>query len=344
VLLLEAEAAFGTGTSSRNSEVMHAGLYYPAGSLKALLCVRGRHLLADFCASHGVAHQRCGKLIVVATRPTNCLKLDQIRWPPPHANGVHDLQPLTQAQAQALEPELHCVAALHSPSSGIVDSHGLMNALLGDAQAAGALFAVASPLLSAQRLADGWRVHTGGDEAFELRDCSWLVNSRRPAGAAVARDARLSGIAATSRATTWPRPLLHPARPAPFRRLVYPTPVDGGLGVHLTLDLGGQARFGPDVQWLPTTRRLDYASTRRWAGLRGRHPPLLARPARGHAAAGLCRHPAQAQRPGASRRPISASTARRAWRAGVVQLFGIESPGLTSSLAIAEHVAALVRG
>jgi L-2-hydroxyglutarate oxidase LhgO len=342
VVLLEAAAAFGTGTSSRNSEVVHAGLYYPAGSLKALLCVRGRHLLADFCASHGVALQRCGKL-VVATRPEDGLKLDQIRA---HAAacGVHDLQPLTQAQAQALEPELNCVAALHSPSSGIVDSHGLMNALLGDAQAAGALFAVASPLLSAQRLADGWRVHTGGDEAFEL-DCSWLVNAAGLQAQQVA--AAMHGFPASA------IPARHLARghyfalprKAPFRHLVYPTPVDGGLGVHLTLDLAGAARFGPDVQWLADDAPLDYAVDpalgaafeadirRYWPGL----PAGTLQPAY----AGIRPKLSGPGQPAADFR-IDGPQAHGV--AGVVQLFGIESPGLTASLAIAEHVAALVRG
>jgi formyltetrahydrofolate deformylase len=312
VVLLEAEAAFGTGTSSRNSEVVHAGLYYPAGSLKALLCVRGRHLLADFCASHGVALQRCGKL-VVATRPEDGLKLDQIRA---HAAacGVHDLQPLTQAQAQALEPELNCVAALHSPSSGIVDSHGLMNALLGDAQAAGALFAVASPLLSAQRLADGWRVHTGGDEAFEL-DCSWLVNAAGLQAQQVA--AAMHGFPASA------IPARHLARghyfalprKAPFR--------------HLDLPHAGGRRPGRAPHAGPGRRRAlrarrAMAGRRRAAGLRGgpgagrglrgRHPPLLAGPARGHAAAGLCRHPPQAQRPGAARGRLPHRRPAGPWR------------------------------
>ena len=174
VVILERATAFGTGTSSRNSEVVHAGLYYPPGSLKAQLCVRGRELLYAYCAERGVGVQRCGKLLV-ATRDSDLPKLDTIRA---HAQAcdVHDLKPLTRAQALALEPELHCVAALHSPSSGIVDSHGLMTAMLGDAQNAGALYAVASPFESATRSGSGWRLRTGGADPFELAT-RWLVNA-----------------------------------------------------------------------------------------------------------------------------------------------------------------------
>ena len=344
VVILEQATAFGTGTSSRSSEVVHAGLYYPSGSLKARLCVRGRELLYAYCAERGVGAQRCGKLLV-ATRDDECAKLDAIRT---HAAacGVTDLQPLTRAQALALEPELNAVAALRSPSSGIVDSHGLMMALLGDAQNAGALYAVASPFKRAQASGTGWVVQTGGDEAFELAT-RWLINAAGLQAQAVA--ARMQGFAPTA------IPQRHLAkghyfalgRKAPFRHLIYPTPVDGGLGVHLTLDLAGQARFGPDVLWLPETPAdapLDYshdasraaafeAEVRRyWPGL----PADALQPA-------YCGIRPKLSGPGQAAADFRIDGPAQHGVAGVVQLFGIESPGLTASMAIAEHVAQQVQ-
>lgn len=346
VLILEQATAFGTGTSSRNSEVVHAGLYYPAGSLKAQLCVQGKQLMYDYCAQRGVGIQRCGKLLV-ATRDDDLHKLDSIRA---HAAacGMHELLPLTRAQAQALEPELHCVAALHSPSSGIVDSHGLMTALLGDAQNAGALFAVASPLDGATLDGGRWQLRTGGDEPFELAT-RWLINAAGLDAQRVAASLHGFPAAAVPRRHLAKGHYFSLARKAPFRHLIYPTPVDGGLGVHLTLDLAGQARFGPDVRWLPEVgpeapgAALDYAPDpsrqadfeaevrRYWpalpagalqasyTGIR----PKISGP--GEPAADFCIDgPAQHDVP------------------GTVQLFGIESPGLTSCLAIAAHVAAVV--
>ncbi|MFO1329066.1 MAG: NAD(P)/FAD-dependent oxidoreductase [Rubrivivax sp.] len=343
VVVVERETAFGTGTSSRNSEVIHAGIYYTPGSLKAQLCVRGRELLYACCAERGVAHRRCGKLIV-ATRHADRDRLDAIRA---HARdcGVTDLQPLTRAQVQALEPELHAEAALLSPSSGIVDSHGLMTALLGDAQAAGALYAVASPFEDAQRDGERWRVRTGGDEPFELAT-RWLVNAAGLQAQAVA--AAMQGFPAGA------IPRRHLAkgcyfalpRRAPFSRLIYPTPVDGGLGTHLTLDLAGQARFGPDVEWLPAgtpDAELDYAVDpgRREAFERDirRYWPALPDGALQPAYSGMRPKLSGPGEPAADFR-IDGPAAHGV--AGVVQLFGIESPGLTSCLAIAERVAGLV--
>jgi L-2-hydroxyglutarate oxidase LhgO len=263
VIILEALTLIGSGVSSRNSEVIHAGIYYPQGSLKARLCVRGRELLYDYCSARGVAHQRCGKL-VVATSAADEHKLDTIRA---HAaaNGVV-LTPLTRAQAQALEPELACAAALHSPLSGIIDSHGLMTALLGDAEAAGALLALQSPLEHAQRIGDGWLLRSGGAEPFEMH-ANWLINSAGLEAQAVA--ARLAGVEADIR-RYWPR--------------------------------------------LPAN-----VLTPDYSGIR----PKLSGP--GEAAADFhIAGPAQHGCP------------------GVVQLFGIESPGLTAALAMGEHVAALM--
>jgi L-2-hydroxyglutarate oxidase LhgO len=347
VVIVEREGAIGSGVSSRNSEVIHAGLYYPPGSLKARMCVRGRELLYAYCAERGVPHRRCGKL-VVATSPAEQVKLDDILRRG-HANGVHALRPIDGAQARALEPALSadCVAALHSPDSGIVDSHALMNSLLGEAEAAGAMLALKSPFEEARRHGSGgWVVHTGGDEAFEL-GCRWLVNAaglgtHRVAGA-------IEGLAVEA----YPAQRLAKGHyfgltgRVPFSRLIYPTPVDGGLGVHLTLDLGGQARFGPDVEWLPAgaaEAELDYAvdGSRKAAFERDirRYWPGLQEGALVPAYTGV--------RPKLSGPGEPAADFLVQGRAdhglpGLVQMLGIESPGLTSCLALGEYVAGLVR-
>ena len=332
VVVIEAACAIGTGTSSRNSEVIHAGLYYPAGSLKARLCVRGKALLYAYCEARGIAHRRCGKLLV-ATRAQDLARLERIAAAGA-ANGVDDLRLLDRAATLALEPALQAAGALLSPSSGIVDSHGLMTALLADAEHAGATLALASPVTGGQRDGDRWRLRVGED--FEL-GAACVVNA---AGLFAAQVATALGT---------PAPRLHFARGhylslagrAPFSRLIYPLPVDGGLGVHLTLDLGGQARFGPDVQWLPGTdpAALDYtvdpalapifeAEVRQyWPGL----PAGALQPAY----AGIRPKLSGPGEPAADFR-IDAGTP------GLVQLFGIESPGLTAALALAEEVAARV--
>ncbi|MFM2068015.1 MAG: hypothetical protein RLZZ584_2924 [Pseudomonadota bacterium] len=349
VVVIEAETAYGTGVSARNSEVIHAGLYYEPGSWKSRLCVRGKRLLYAYCAERGVAHQRCGKLVVAPDEAASARLAafaERAR-----TQGVDDLQALGQTEALALEPALVCHSALLSPSSGIVDSHGLMTALLGDAEAAGALLAVASPVQRIEPADGGWRVHTGGAEPFELQ-ARWVINSAGLQAQAVA--ARMSGFPATA------IPPRHIAKGhyfslagrAPFSRLIYPMPVDGGLGVHLTLDLGGQARFGPDVLWLPpgntsaitpAEEALDFsvdpqrgevfydAVRRYWAGLAdGALQPAYSgiRPKLGG--------------PGEPARDFHIAGPAEHGCAGVVQLMGIESPGLTASLAIAELVQAIV--
>jgi L-2-hydroxyglutarate oxidase LhgO len=248
VVILEAADAIGTGTSSRNSEVIHAGLYYAPGSLKARLCVQGRELLYAYCASHGIEHRRCGKLIV-ATDDTQAPALQALRQRA-EACGVHDLQWLDAAQAQALEPELRCIAALLSPSTGIVDSLGLMLSLQGEAEAHGAMLALKSPLQGLRRVVDGFELQVGGDTPMHLQARS-VVNS---AGLhAVSLASRFEGLPATALPQAhWARGhyFACPGKPA-FSRLIYPMPDEAGLGVHVTLDLGGQMRFGPDVQWIP---------------------------------------------------------------------------------------------
>ncbi|MGQ9365524.1 NAD(P)/FAD-dependent oxidoreductase [Azospirillum sp. ST 5-10] len=337
VVVLEAAEAIGTGTSSRNSEVIHAGIYYPAGSLKARLCVAGRDALYAYCAGRGIAHRRLGKLIV-ATDEEQVANLAAIRRQAA-ANGVDDLQSLDAGAVRALEPDLHAVAALLSPSTGIVDSHGLMLALQGEAEGHGAMVAFHSPLLGARVAGRGLEVAVGGAEPMRLA-CTVLVNA---AGLGAWRVARaVEGLPAAA------VPPQHLAKGnyyalghgrAPFRHLVYPVPEDGGLGVHLTLDLAGQARFGPDVEWLAGAdydhtvdpRRADrfYASIRRyWPGL----PDAALVPA-------YCGIRPKLSGPGAPAADFLVQGPRDHGVPGLVNLFGIESPGLTACLALADAVA-----
>lgn len=335
-LLVEAQDAIGTGTSSRNSEVIHAGIYYPQGSLKARLCVEGRQALYQYCESHGVAHRRCGKLIV-ATRDSQIDALRRIATAAA-ANGVTDLRWLDRREAQGREPELQCVAALESPSTGIIDSHGLMLALLGDMEQAGGLLALRSPVLGGQAMPageSGVLLRIGGDEPMEII-ARQVINCAGLHAQAVA--ARIDGLPPASiPAGRYAKGNYYAlSGKAPFSHLIYPIPEPGGLGVHLTLDLGGQARFGPDVEWVDAIdytvdpARADgfYAAIRRyWPGLpdAALHPsyagirPKLATPA-GQDADFVIQDAASHGAP------------------GLINLYGIESPGLTSCLAIARAV------
>jgi L-2-hydroxyglutarate oxidase LhgO len=357
VVIVERETAFGTGVSARNSEVIHAGLYYPTGSRKALWCVRGARMLYDYCAQRGIAHRRCGKLLV-ATREADLKALEALRAKG-LANGVSQLEWLTRAQALALEPELDCVAALWSPASGIVDSHGLMTSLLGDAEAAGALLAVTSGVVGATREVDGWRVtvreadgNDGGAAADFKLEARWIVNAAGLDAQAVA--ASMEGFPAAA------IPQRHLAKGhyfslsgrAPFSRLIYPMPTDGGLGVHLTLDFGGQAKFGPDVEWIDDItaatdlgRDLDYtveaSRADAFAAEIRRYWPRLREGALAPAYSGI--RP-KLSGPGEPAADFRLDGPAEHGCEGVVQLFGIESPGLTASLAIAEAVAGLVTG
>lgn len=333
VVVLEAARAIGTGTSSRNSEVIHAGIYYPAGSLKARLCVAGKAALYDYCASRQVPHRRCGKLIV-ATDESQRAALESIRARAA-ANRVDDLQWLGPAELQALEPDLQAVAALLSPSTGIVDSHALMLALRGDAEAAGAMIAFDSPVQGG-RLADGAiEIEVGGSEPGRWRTRT-LVNCAGLQAQAVA--AGLAGFPPSQVPPTFLAKgnYFSLARRTRFRHLVYPVPELAGLGVHLTLDLAGQVRFGPDVEWVdridytvdPQRGEAFYAEVRKyWPGLpdgslqadyAGIRPKL----------AGPGMPPSDFRIDGPEVHGV----------AGLVHLFGIESPGLTASLAIADEV------
>ncbi len=336
VMVLEAADAIGTGTSSRNSEVIHAGIYYPKGLLKARLCVQGKALLYAYCAERGIGHSRCGKLIV-ATSQAQLAQLQGI-IARAAANGVHDLVLLSREQARALEPQLECVAALHSPSTGIVDSHALMLALQGDLENAGGLVVLNTPLAHAECAQEAIILIAEDGTALEAKT---VVNAAGLHAQALAR--RFAGLAAHH------VPPSHYAKGnyftlsgrSPFARLIYPVPEAAGLGVHLTIDLGGQAKFGPDVQWVsspddlvvdPTRGDAFYAEVRKYwpalqdgaliPGYAGLRPKIQApnEPAKDFLIQGPAEHGV----------------------AGLVNLFGIESPGLTSSLAIGEYVSRLV--
>ena len=342
VIVLEQESAFGTGISSRNSEVIHAGLYYPPGSLKARLCVEGRERLYNYCRERDVSHARCGKL-VVALGAEESERLNQLHHRAKE-NGVNDIECIDGDAARALEPSLYCEKALLSPSSGLVDSHELMLNLCGDIESSGGMIAFSSPCEGGHLCEEGGAVlEVGGAEAMRLR-ARLIVNCAGLGAQAVARS--LQGF---------PEAQIPPlyygkgnyfsldksyAQP-PFSHLIYPLPGKHSLGAHLTCMLDGRVRLGPDLQWVDApdynvdpARAPDFdASVRRYwpdmpegclspdyAGVR----PKLSRP--GDAPADFC---------------ILAQEHHN--QAGIIHLFGIESPGLTSSLAIAEHVAAYLQ-
>jgi len=332
VLILEAEDRFGTGASSRNSEVIHSGIYYPAESLKARLCVAGNAALYRYCRERGVGHRRCGKLIVAGPSQLGALRALRAKG---ETNGVPGLAWLGGSEAQALEPALRCAAALLSPSTGIVDSHGLMKALLADAEAAGATLVTRSPVLGGAAGEGGVVLQVGGPEpmvllAGKVYNCAGLGAPALAAALAPGRAPR-SHLAKGNYYSL--------AGPAPFSRLVYPVPEAAGLGVHLTLDLAGQARFGPDVEWVdqvdygvdPARADAFYAAIRSyWPGL----PEGALRPAY----AGI-----RPKLQGPGEPPVDFLIQGPAGHGvpGLVNLMGIESPGLTACLALAEIVAAM---
>jgi L-2-hydroxyglutarate oxidase LhgO len=334
VLVLEAAGQIGTETSSRNSEVIHAGNYYPTGSLKARSCVAGKHLLYAYCAAHGVPHRRCGKLIV-ATSEAQRATLEQIRAKAA-ANGVDDLRWLERDAVRELEPEVACVAALLSPSTGIIDSHGLMLAYQGDAEDHGAMIAFRAPVTGGAVVEGGIELAVGGDEPMRLRARS-VVNSAGLHAPAVAHG--IEGL---------PRELIPPAffckgnyytlsGARPFSHLVYPVPEGAGLGIHVTIDLGGQVRFGPDVEWV---ERIDYdIDPARAAGfyqaIRQYYPGLKD----GAIEPGYAGIRPKIVPRGTQAADFLIQTPREHGVPGLVNLFAIESPGLTSSLILAQEVA-----
>ncbi|WP_018183874.1 NAD(P)/FAD-dependent oxidoreductase [Kaistia granuli] len=336
VLVIEAEDAIGTQTSSRNSEVIHAGIYYPAGSLMARSCVAGKLALYDYCAERGVPFQRCGKLIVAA----DAAERDRLGAiiARAAANGVDDLVELTAAEALALEPNLACAGALLSPSTGIIDSHAYMLALEGDLEASGGMVVLSSPLVGAAPDGDGLVLSIGGTEPMQLRT-RLLINSAGLSAPAVART--IAGLDAAHIPTEYyaKGSYFTLSGRSPFSRLIYPVPVPGGLGTHLTLDLGGQARFGPDVEWIDAVnydvdaariplfvdavRRYwpDVSADRLQPGYAGIRPKIVPK--------------------GAGAQDFVVQDGSVHGIAGLINLFGIESPGLTASLALADHVAGL---
>jgi len=334
VFVTESESAIGTGVSARNSEVIHAGIYYPSGSLKAKLCVQGRTELYAYCQARGIPHKQLGKLIV-ATDTSQHSSLENL-LAKGLANGVHDLQWLTTQQAQILEPALHCTAAIFSPSTGIIDTHALMLSLQGDGQQAGAQYVLNSPLESVDIQADGTIALTFNDTDHTKLTCRWLINAAGLNAPYIAK--KTKGLSAQYIPTAYlcKGSYFSMQGRVPFSHLIYPVPHQAGLGVHLTLDLGGQARFGPDIEWVEKedydvdAKRADafYDQVRRYwpdlksnsltpdyAGIRpkvvGPHDPAHDFVIQGYAVHGIT---------------------------GLVNLFGIESPGLTACMAIAEHV------
>jgi L-2-hydroxyglutarate oxidase LhgO len=337
VMVLERHTLIGAETSSRSSEVIHAGIYYPPGSLRALLCVRGKELLYRFCAENAVPHARCGKLLV-ATHESQVAKLAAIRETA-QRNGVGDLEPLTGSAARALEPELACVAALLSPSTGIIDSHGLMLALQGHIEGNGGAVVLRCPVERVERAGGGFRLHTGGEipgaiTAANLVNCGGL---------------HASGLA---RQLTYPTGYLPPetyyakgqyyalSGRSPFRRHIYPMPDGAWLGLHATVDIAGRCKFGPDIAWVAD---IDYGFEPESLGkfldfIRSYYPGLEAERL----------HPdytgirPKLYREGEPVADFAIHGPREHGRAGLVALFGIESPGLTAALAIGEMVAGML--
>lgn len=338
VLLVEAGDRAGGETSSRNSEVIHAGIYYPQGSLKARLCVEGRDRLYSYLATRNLPHRRCGKLIV-ATDPSQDATLADIATAAA-ANGC-DLTPISAAKAMAMEPELHCTAALLSPTTGIFDSHAYLHALLSEAEAAGATLTLRTKATAAEITLNGFAVRltdlpSGENVALTSRI---LVNAAGHGAVAFARQLA-GGPTAPDAYFAKGSYFTLPGRPA-FSRLIYPVPEPGGLGIHLTLDMNGAMRFGPDVEWLdgttPPDLRVDPTRRDRFAAAISRYWPRLPEQDLTPAFAGL--------RPKISGPTDPAADFRidlpaHHGIAGLAQLYGIESPGLTASLAIAGYVAA----
>ncbi|WAH62426.1 NAD(P)/FAD-dependent oxidoreductase [Xanthomonas hortorum] len=339
VLVLEAQAAIGTGSSARNSEVIHAGLYYPAESLKAQLCVSGNTVLYAYCKQRHVPYRRCGKLIIACDHAQR-EQLDRLHHNAV-ASGAHGVVPLSQAQVRERAPQLRCVAALESTATGIIDSHALMLALQGDAEAHGATVALRTRVEHVEQCAAGFRLAIAGDgHAPVSLTCNWLVNAAGHGAPPLA--ARTDGLPARAQVRAYfaKGSYFTLAGRSPFGQLIYPLPEPGGLGVHLTLDLQGRARFGPDVEWVsapdyhcdPTRADSFVAAIRRyWPGL----PEGALQP-------GYCGVRPKISGPGEAAADFRIDGPGLHGIAGLVNLFGIESPGLTCCLSIAAHVAALL--
>ena len=336
VIVAEQTKGIGNGVSSRNSEVIHGGMYYPTGSLRAYHCPRGRRMMVEFCQSHGVPHRLCGKL-VVATEDAEVSKMEAI-LKQGQANGVEDFALIEGGRARAMEPALHCVAALYSPHTGIVDSHAFMRALQGDLEDRGGAIAFATKVERLIRTQAGWLVRFSGSESGELA-VDAVINSAGLGAQGLARNTEGYPQERVPRLVLARGNYFGYAGRPVFSRLIYPAPrIDGGLGTHVTLDLAGRMRFGPDVEWVdeenydvnPERAKSFYASIRRyWPGLpddslqpdyAGIRPKLTG--------------------PGEVAADFMVEGPEQHGVRGLTHLFGIESPGLTSSLSLAEAVAA----
>ncbi len=338
VFVLEKEAAIGQGVSSRNSEVIHAGIYYAENSLKARVCVRGKELLYDFCTRHRVPHKRLGKLLV-ATQDNEIAKLEDMRRRG-YANGVEDLELLSGKEALSLEPELNAAAALWSPSTGIVDSHYLMFCLQGELENHGGMVACQAGVSKLEATDKGILVRASG-ESFLTRQ---VVNATGLHAAALAQSIDGISLDALPKASFAKGNYFKLAGKAPFSRLIYPAPVPGGLGTHLTIDLGGQARFGPDVEWLSGMDEnfdfeVDPARGDGFYEAIRRYWPALPNNALLPDYSGI--RP-KITWPDDREVDFEISTPDKHGIPGFYSLLGIESPGLTASLAIAEELTSLV--
>lgn len=334
VALFEAEKATGQHTSSRNSEVMHAGIYYPAGTLKARFCVEGRRMLAAYLSERGIAWRSTGKL-VVAVREEEIAELERHKQLG-EANGVDDLTWLEREQVRALEPAITCVRALASPSTGLLDSHGLMRALAAEAKQAGADIVLGSPVVGGEVRSDGIDLDIGGREPGRYRFAT-VVNSAGFSAPAVARSLRGLGPETIPPAYFARGHYFTAAGASPFRRLIYPVPGRDGLGIHVALDLGGSLRFGPDVSFAPSpsyafdeSRAEDF-----YRSIRTYYPAL----ADGALSPGFVGVRPKLAPEGSGFMDFVLQGEEGHAVPGLLNLYGIDSPGLTSSLAIAEEVA-----
>ena len=341
-ILLERESAFGTISSARNSEVIHAGIYYPKDSLKAKLCVEGNRMLYEYCRTHHVATQPYGKLIV-ASDDSQLDDLQAILYKA-QQNNVPEIKMITGEQAKSMEPELQCSAAVLSASTGIVDSHGFMLSLLGGFEDAGGMIAYQSPLISAKPIGskaqDGFELEIGGSDAMKIQT-KLLINCAGMSAPAIAK--KIEGLAQEQipKAYFAKGNYFSLSGKSPFKHLIYPIPEPGGLGVHLTLDMGGQAKFGPDVEWLEiddenqidytvNPKRGDgfYAAVRKyWPGLKDNalQPDY----------SGVR---AKIVPPNSPAGDFCFNMPKDHGLEGLFNLYGFESPGLTSSLAIAKYL------
>lgn len=346
-ILLERESAFGTISSARNSEVIHAGIYYPKDSLKAKLCVEGNRMLYEYCRTHHVATQPYGKLIV-ASDESQLDDLQAILYKA-QQNNVPEIKMITGEQAKSMEPELQCSAAVLSASTGIVDSHGFMLSLLGGFEDAGGMIAYQSPLISAKPIGpnaqDGFELEIGGADDMKIQT-KLLINCAGMSAPAIARKIESLSEEQIPKAYFAKGNYFSLTGKSPFKHLIYPIPEPGGLGVHLTLDMGGQAKFGPDVEWLEIDEenQIDYtvnpkrgegfyeAVRRYWPGLKDNtlQPDY----------SGVR---AKIVPPNSPAGDFCFNAPKDHGLEGLFNLYGFESPGLTSSLAIAKHLEGLIK-